>query len=187
METIFHGTGPLYVRRIHRLPVNSPPKGQWSGALMFSFICAWTNAWVNNWDTGDLRRHLTHYVVTVMIQGQSPGHHAFQSFIYLFIFLFIFIFLLLSLSLLLLLLIIIDNNNIIIIIIIIISKIFKEHFVLYQRYSGGRLIHGYLGVYIYYISYIIYTQQSKAQPNQQPILCNNSITNPSPLQEYGFV
>ena len=30
---------------IHRSPVNSPHKGQWRGALMFSLICAWTNGW----------------------------------------------------------------------------------------------------------------------------------------------
>ena len=30
-----------FVRGIHRLPVNSPHKGQWRGALMFSLICAW--------------------------------------------------------------------------------------------------------------------------------------------------
>ena len=28
-----------FVRGIHRWPVNSPHKGQWRGALMFSFIC----------------------------------------------------------------------------------------------------------------------------------------------------
>ena len=38
---------------IHRLPVNSPHEGPWRGALMFSLICAWTNDWVNNRDTGD--------------------------------------------------------------------------------------------------------------------------------------
>ena len=31
------------VRGIHRSPVDSPPKGQWRGALMFSLTCAWTN------------------------------------------------------------------------------------------------------------------------------------------------
>ena len=31
-----------------------------------SLICAWTNAWVNNRDAGDLRRHRTHHGVTVM-------------------------------------------------------------------------------------------------------------------------
>ena len=29
-----------FVRGIHRSPVNSPHKGQWRGALMFSLICA---------------------------------------------------------------------------------------------------------------------------------------------------
>ena len=43
-----------FVRGIHRSPVNSPHKGQWRGALMFSLICAWINAWVNNREAGDL-------------------------------------------------------------------------------------------------------------------------------------
>ena len=41
-------------------------KGQWRGALMFSLICAWANVWVNNRDTGDLRRHHAHYDVIAM-------------------------------------------------------------------------------------------------------------------------
>ena len=45
-----------FVRRIHWPPVNSPHKGQWRRALMFSLICAWTNGWVNNRGSGDLRR-----------------------------------------------------------------------------------------------------------------------------------
>ena len=56
-----------FVRGIHRLPANSSHKGQWGGASMFSLICDWTNGWVNNWDTGDLRRHRSHYDVNVMI------------------------------------------------------------------------------------------------------------------------
>ena len=32
-----------FVRGIHRSTVNSPHKGQWRGALMFSLICAWIN------------------------------------------------------------------------------------------------------------------------------------------------
>ena len=35
-----------FVWGIHRLLVNSPHKGQWRGALMFSLICTWTNSWV---------------------------------------------------------------------------------------------------------------------------------------------
>ena len=54
------------VRGIHRSPVNSPHKGQWRGALMFSLICAWINAWVNTREAGDLRCHRAHYDVTVM-------------------------------------------------------------------------------------------------------------------------
>ena len=37
-----------FVRGIHRSPVNSPHKGPWRGALMFSLICVWINGWVNN-------------------------------------------------------------------------------------------------------------------------------------------
>ena len=55
-----------FVRGIHRSPVNSPHKGQWRGALMFSLIYAWINGWVNNGEAGDLRRHCAHYGVTVM-------------------------------------------------------------------------------------------------------------------------
>ena len=56
------------VRGIHRSPVDSPHKGQWRGALMFSLICAWTNGWANNRGAGDLRRHCAHYdVIVVMI------------------------------------------------------------------------------------------------------------------------
>ena len=55
-----------FVRGIHRSPMNSPHKGQWHRALMFSLTCAWTNGWVNNQEAGDLRHHCTHYDVTVM-------------------------------------------------------------------------------------------------------------------------
>ena len=54
-----------FVRGIHQSPVNSPHKGQWRGALMFSFIYAWTNGCVNNRSAGDLRRHRAQYDVTV--------------------------------------------------------------------------------------------------------------------------
>ena len=48
------------------VPVKSPHKGQWRGALMFSLICVWINGWVNNHDAGDLSRHRGHYDVNVM-------------------------------------------------------------------------------------------------------------------------
>ena len=60
-----------FVRGIHRSPVNSPHKGQWRGALMFSLNCVWINDWVNNGEAGDLRRHCIHYDVTVMISDDS--------------------------------------------------------------------------------------------------------------------
>ena len=56
----------LFVRGIHRSPVNSPHKGQWRTALMFSLICVWINDWVNNREAGDLRRYRAHYDVIVM-------------------------------------------------------------------------------------------------------------------------
>ena len=66
-----------FVRGIHRSTVNPPPpppppapthppKDQWRGALWFSLICAWTNAWANNRGVGDLRRHRAHYDITLM-------------------------------------------------------------------------------------------------------------------------
>ena len=55
-----------FVRGIQRSPVNSPHKGQWRGALVFSFICSRINGWVNNGEAGDLRCHRAHYDVTVM-------------------------------------------------------------------------------------------------------------------------
>ena len=55
-----------FVRGIHRSPVNSPHKGQWRGALMFSLMCARINSWVNNREAGDLRRYRHHYDVIVM-------------------------------------------------------------------------------------------------------------------------
>ena len=54
------------VRAIHRWQVNSPHKGQWRGALIFSLICSWINSWVNNDGADDLRRHRAHNDVTVM-------------------------------------------------------------------------------------------------------------------------
>ena len=54
------------VRGIHRSPVNSPHKGQWRGALMFSLICARINGWVKR-EAGDSRRHRALYDVTAMV------------------------------------------------------------------------------------------------------------------------
>ena len=51
---------------VRQSPVNSPYKGQWRWALMFFFICTWTNGWANSRDTGDLRHYHAYYDVTVM-------------------------------------------------------------------------------------------------------------------------
>ena len=69
---------PLYwpfVRGIHRSPVNSPHKGQWRGALIFSLIGGWMNDWVNNREAGDLRRYRAHYDVSVMVGPDQNGCH----------------------------------------------------------------------------------------------------------------
>ena len=63
-----------FVRGIHRSPVNSPHKGQWRVALIFSLICVWINDWVNNREAGDLRRYRAHYDVTVMIFSLQAEH-----------------------------------------------------------------------------------------------------------------
>ena len=57
-------------RGIYRPPVNSPHKGQWRGALMFSLICVWINGWVNNREAGDLKRYRGHCDVIVMRDPQ---------------------------------------------------------------------------------------------------------------------
>ena len=57
-----------FVWGIHRSPANSPHKGQWRGALMFSLICAQINDWINNREASDLRRHRTYCDVIVMVR-----------------------------------------------------------------------------------------------------------------------
>ena len=55
-----------FVRGIHWSPVNSPHKGHWRGASLFSLICARINGCVNNGEAGDLRSHRAHNGVIVM-------------------------------------------------------------------------------------------------------------------------
>ena len=64
-----------FVRGIHRSSVNSPHKGQWRGALMFSMICAWMNGWVNNREADDLGSHSAHNDVTVMGRDVTSEVH----------------------------------------------------------------------------------------------------------------
>ena len=67
MKTTSNGNISALLVICDQWPVNSPHKDQWRGAFMFSLICAWINGWVNNRETGDLRRHHAHYDVTVMV------------------------------------------------------------------------------------------------------------------------
>ena len=52
-----------FVQGIHWSPVNSPHKGQWCGALMFSLICVWIKDWVNTHEAGDVRCYRALYDV----------------------------------------------------------------------------------------------------------------------------
>ena len=61
------------------VPVNSPHKGQWRGAMMFSLIYAWKNDWANNREAGDLRRYRGHYDITVMLSMNTPVFNMFQA------------------------------------------------------------------------------------------------------------
>ena len=64
-----------FVWGINRSQVNSPLKGQWRRAFMFSLICAWINGWVNSREAGDLRHHCSHYDVIVK---STPLHIRFE-------------------------------------------------------------------------------------------------------------
>ena len=72
IRNIFRVTGPL-CGGTHRSLVNSPHKGQWHGALMYSVICAWTKGSVNNRDVDDLRLHRAHYDVTLLAMLSRHG------------------------------------------------------------------------------------------------------------------
>ena len=68
--------------RLCRSPVTSPHKRQWDGALVFSLICEWINGCENNREAWDLRRHLTHYDVAVMLiwgYRQQPSSRQISS------------------------------------------------------------------------------------------------------------
>ena len=57
-------TGPLWGESTgHRW---IPPQRPETRSFDVSLICAWTNGWASNRDTGGLRRHCAHYDVTVI-------------------------------------------------------------------------------------------------------------------------
>ena len=62
--------------------LDSPPKGQEPGALMFSLMFAGTNVWVNSRQAGDLRRHGTHYDVTIKLLVRSQWPKSIYQFMY---------------------------------------------------------------------------------------------------------
>ena len=64
---------------IHWSLVNSPHKGQWRGALMFSLICAWINGCVNNREVDYLGRHRVHYGGIVMIYDKAHDRRSYTS------------------------------------------------------------------------------------------------------------
>ena len=55
-----------------------PPQRPVTRSFDVFFICAWRNGWVNNRETGDLRRHRANYDVTIM----SLLHYIVLSLIY---------------------------------------------------------------------------------------------------------
>ena len=65
-----------YLLRPSPVSGESPHKGQWRGALMFSLICASINGWVNNADACNLTRHRAHYDGTVRINWESLGFYS---------------------------------------------------------------------------------------------------------------
>ena len=67
MENIFRVTGHLCGQFFNSsVMANSPHKGQWRRALMYSLIYACINAWVNNLEASGLRHHRAHNDVSVM-------------------------------------------------------------------------------------------------------------------------
>ena len=56
----------LFAWGIYRSTMDSSHKDQWRGALIFSYICAWTNGLANSRGAGDVMCLRTHYDVTVM-------------------------------------------------------------------------------------------------------------------------
>ena len=79
METFFALLA--YVRGIHRLPMDSPKKGQRRGALKFSLIPAWASRWGNIEHACNLRRYRAHGDVTLMKQLYPQMRHSWHALI----------------------------------------------------------------------------------------------------------
>ena len=61
-------------------PVTCECPFQRRGTLMFSLVCAWTNGWVSNRDTGDLRHHRAQYDVTIMQDRHFLGYFHYRNY-----------------------------------------------------------------------------------------------------------
>ena len=68
-----------FVRGMHWWPVDSPHKGQWRWAWMFSLSCVRTSDWANHRNAGDLRRNRAHYDVTVIINQRKTQPDMFEA------------------------------------------------------------------------------------------------------------
>ena len=70
-----------FVRGIHRSPMNSPHKGQWRRALMFSLFCAGKSGWVHTCEAGGFcwNSHC-HWLKTLSRRRKpfSQWQHGFQ-------------------------------------------------------------------------------------------------------------
>ena len=70
-----------FVRGIHRVTGEFPTQRPVTRSFDVSLICTWTqktvpeviNVWVNNRETGDLKRHRAHYDVIVMQPSDTTG------------------------------------------------------------------------------------------------------------------
>ena len=63
-----------FVRGIHRSPVNSPPQRPVTRSFDVFFDQSRINGWVNNGESGDLRRHRAHYDVNVTLSPFGWTH-----------------------------------------------------------------------------------------------------------------
>ena len=73
---IFRVTGPSCGEFTgHRwIPLTKASDAElWFFSLIFSLMCAWIKGWANNREADDLRRHRSHYYVTVMWNLLTKG------------------------------------------------------------------------------------------------------------------
>ena len=81
MENMMEAFSALLAFCVGNSPVTDefPSQKPVTWSFEFSLICAWTYSWANNGDTGDLRRHRTHYHVTVLEGARAKWGESFVS------------------------------------------------------------------------------------------------------------